>query len=208
MLTMPASRSSTSTGMCRTRFWVISSARSSTLDSGPQVATTVDMIEDTERFSMSGPSWCNVRIDVALRDDADDDGVPGVDDHHRADVAQARPASSSVTVASGPMVATSDPLARSTSTMRIGSLPCVTGITYQARDGSGAGGSQPTEQSARDDRNHPSGTGSPLPDPAAGGPATLIRAGGQNLLVDCGRGVLMRLAAAGVGAKRPDGPCC
>ena len=45
------------------------------------------------------------------------------------------------------------------------------------------------------------GTGSPLPDPLRAGPATLIRAGGQNLLVDCGRGVLMRLAAAGVGAN-------
>src|SRR5213080_2723176 len=34
------------------------------------------------------------------------------------------------------------------------------------------------------------GTGSPLPDPLRAGPATL--------LVDCGRGVLMRLAGAGV----------
>ncbi len=45
------------------------------------------------------------------------------------------------------------------------------------------------------------GTGSPLPDPLRAGPSTLIRAGGQNLLVDCGRGALMRLAAAGVGAN-------
>jgi ribonuclease Z len=42
------------------------------------------------------------------------------------------------------------------------------------------------------------GTGSPLPDPRRAGPATLVRAGGANLLFDCGRGVLMRLAAAGV----------
>lgn len=42
------------------------------------------------------------------------------------------------------------------------------------------------------------GTGSPLPDPNRAGPATLVRAAGTDLLVDCGRGVLMRLAAAGV----------
>jgi ribonuclease Z len=42
------------------------------------------------------------------------------------------------------------------------------------------------------------GTGSPLPDPDRAGPATLVRAGGTTLLVDAGRGVLMRLAAAGV----------
>lgn len=43
------------------------------------------------------------------------------------------------------------------------------------------------------------GTGSPLPDPHRAGPATLITAGGEQYLVDTGRGVLMRLAAAGVG---------
>ena len=42
------------------------------------------------------------------------------------------------------------------------------------------------------------GTGSPIPDPHRAGPATLVRVAGRNLLVDCGRGVLMRLAAAGV----------
>jgi ribonuclease Z len=42
------------------------------------------------------------------------------------------------------------------------------------------------------------GTGSPLPSPTRAGPATLVRAGGANLLVDCGRGVGMRLAGAGV----------
>ena len=42
------------------------------------------------------------------------------------------------------------------------------------------------------------GTGSPLPDPRRAGPATLVQAGGANILFDCGRGVLMRLAAAGV----------
>lgn len=42
------------------------------------------------------------------------------------------------------------------------------------------------------------GTGSPLPDPNRAGPATLVRAGGRSLLFDCGRGVLMRAAAAGL----------
>ncbi|MGB3412986.1 MAG: ribonuclease Z [Microthrixaceae bacterium] len=45
------------------------------------------------------------------------------------------------------------------------------------------------------------GTGSPIPDPDRAGPATLVRADGQTLLVDAGRGVLMRLAAAGAGAN-------
>lgn len=42
------------------------------------------------------------------------------------------------------------------------------------------------------------GTGSPIPDPARAGAATLVRSDGAVLLVDCGRGVLMRLAAVGV----------
>ena len=44
------------------------------------------------------------------------------------------------------------------------------------------------------------GTGSPIPDPNRAGPSTLVRAGGQAFLVDCGRGVLQRAAAVGVGA--------
>jgi ribonuclease Z len=44
------------------------------------------------------------------------------------------------------------------------------------------------------------GTGSPIPDPNRAGPSTLVRAGGQTFLVDCGRGVLQRAAAVGVGA--------
>lgn len=44
------------------------------------------------------------------------------------------------------------------------------------------------------------GTGSPLPDPDRAGPATLVRAGGLDLLFDCGRGVLMRAAAVGASA--------
>lgn len=45
------------------------------------------------------------------------------------------------------------------------------------------------------------GTGSPIPDPDRAGPATLIRAGGQTFLIDCGRGVQQRLAAVGSGAN-------
>ena len=41
------------------------------------------------------------------------------------------------------------------------------------------------------------GTGSPIPDPNRAGAATLVRAGGSTFLVDCGRGVCMRAAAAG-----------
>jgi ribonuclease Z len=37
------------------------------------------------------------------------------------------------------------------------------------------------------------GTGSPIPDPQRFGPATLVQAGGQNLLFDAGRGVTTRL---------------
>ena len=44
------------------------------------------------------------------------------------------------------------------------------------------------------------GTGNPIPDPNRAGPSTLVRAGGQVFLVDCGRGVLQRAAAVGVGA--------
>lgn len=40
------------------------------------------------------------------------------------------------------------------------------------------------------------GSGSPLPDPSRAGPATLVRAAGRTFLFDCGRGVLMRAAAA------------
>ncbi|HEU4362341.1 MAG TPA: ribonuclease Z [Mycobacterium sp.] len=45
------------------------------------------------------------------------------------------------------------------------------------------------------------GTGSPIPDPNRAGPSTLVRAGGQTFLVDCGRGVLQRAAAVGVAAS-------
>jgi ribonuclease Z len=42
------------------------------------------------------------------------------------------------------------------------------------------------------------GSGSPLPDAERAGPSGLISAAGQHYLVDCGRGVLMRLAGAGL----------
>jgi len=41
------------------------------------------------------------------------------------------------------------------------------------------------------------GTGSPIPDPTRAGAATLVRADGKQLLFDCGRAVVMRLAGAG-----------
>ncbi len=45
------------------------------------------------------------------------------------------------------------------------------------------------------------GSGSPLPDPHRAGPSTLVRTAAGDLLFDCGRGVLMRAAAAGSGAS-------
>lgn len=49
------------------------------------------------------------------------------------------------------------------------------------------------------------GTGSPMPSPDRAGPATLITAGegaeAEHYLIDTGRGVLMRLAALGLGAS-------
>jgi len=42
------------------------------------------------------------------------------------------------------------------------------------------------------------GTGNPIPDANRAGPATLVQAGASHLLVDAGRGVLLRLVAAGV----------
>lgn len=45
------------------------------------------------------------------------------------------------------------------------------------------------------------GTGSPIPDPNRAGPSTLVQAGATNIVVDCGRGLCMRL----VGALCPPG---
>lgn len=45
------------------------------------------------------------------------------------------------------------------------------------------------------------GTGSPLPSADRAGPSTLVKAGTTNILVDAGRGVVMRMMAIGV---RPD----
>lgn len=42
------------------------------------------------------------------------------------------------------------------------------------------------------------GTGSPLPDPLRAGPSTLVQSGAAHLLFDCGRGVVLRLASAGL----------
>ena len=46
------------------------------------------------------------------------------------------------------------------------------------------------------------GTGSPIPDAMRAGPSTLVQAGGHHFLFDCGRGVLLRTAAVGVGANQ------
>ncbi len=48
------------------------------------------------------------------------------------------------------------------------------------------------------------GTGSPIPDPNRAGPATLVQTDATNVLVDAGRGVMMRLAGAGVAAPGLD----
>ena len=40
------------------------------------------------------------------------------------------------------------------------------------------------------------GTGSPLPSATCAGPSTLVQAAGQNIVVDAGRGVIMRLVGA------------
>ena len=42
------------------------------------------------------------------------------------------------------------------------------------------------------------GTGSPIPDANRAGPSTLVQAAGQHILVDCGRGCVMRLTGAGL----------
>jgi ribonuclease Z len=42
------------------------------------------------------------------------------------------------------------------------------------------------------------GTGNPIPDPLRAGPSTLVVAGATRLLIDAGRGVMMRLMGAGV----------
>jgi len=43
------------------------------------------------------------------------------------------------------------------------------------------------------------GTGTPIPDPNRAGPSTLVKAGDTQILVDAGRGVVMRLAGAMTG---------
>lgn len=46
------------------------------------------------------------------------------------------------------------------------------------------------------------GTGMPTPDPARRGPATVVEAGGQLLLVDCGAGAVHRMVEAGLDGGR------
>ena len=49
------------------------------------------------------------------------------------------------------------------------------------------------------------GSGGPIPDPNRAGPSTLVQAGGRSLLFDTGRGVLLRLTAAGLLPPALDG---
>ena len=49
------------------------------------------------------------------------------------------------------------------------------------------------------------GTGNPIPDPNRAGPSTLVRGEGTTILIDAGRGVVMRLAGAGVMPPMLDG---
>ncbi|MGI9579192.1 MAG: MBL fold metallo-hydrolase, partial [Microthrixaceae bacterium] len=46
------------------------------------------------------------------------------------------------------------------------------------------------------------GSGSPVPEAERAGPSMLVEVAGGSVLVDCGRGALMRLAAAGAPAQR------
>jgi ribonuclease Z len=46
------------------------------------------------------------------------------------------------------------------------------------------------------------GSGSPIPDAERAGPSGLVEAGGHRFVIDCGRGVLMRLAGAGLGVPQ------
>ena len=48
------------------------------------------------------------------------------------------------------------------------------------------------------------GTGTPIPDPNRAGPSTLVKAGDTQILVDAGRGVVMRLAGAMTGPAALD----
>ncbi len=48
------------------------------------------------------------------------------------------------------------------------------------------------------------GTGTPIPDPNRAGPSTLVKAGDTQILVDAGRGVVMRLAGAATGPPALD----
>ena len=48
------------------------------------------------------------------------------------------------------------------------------------------------------------GTGCPIVDPNRLGPSALVRAGDQNLLVDCGSGVTQRLVQAGCSGRDID----
>src|SRR5690606_16994183 len=71
-------------------------------------------------------------------------------------------------------------------------LPHVSGptVSFRPRDGAGTGRHGVMIEVTL------LGTGSPVPDAHRAGPSTLVRAGHQTLLIDCGRGVQQRMAGA------------
>jgi ribonuclease Z len=94
----------------------------------------------------------------------------------------------------------------------LGALVCTQGVSFDpvSFDGLSFGvgfGSLVSESFASDGMGFDGiritllGTGGPLPAPGRSGPATLVEAGNQVLLFDCGRGVGERLAQAGVGVE-------
>lgn len=117
MLTIPASRPSTTTGTCRTRLVVINTLRLSTESSGEQVATSVVMMSDTGRVSRSAPTSCSMR--TTSRSDT----MPSRPSGETTTIAPMLCTHSSVnrpaTEVSGVIVATVAPLLRSTSDIRI-----------------------------------------------------------------------------------------
>ena len=120
MLTMPASRPSSRTGTCRTRFWVINTTRWSTVSRGVQVARTVVMISETGWPSRPPPRLCSSR--TTSRSDTMPAKPSGPTTTMAPMFSAERLANNWDTVVSGAMVATAAPLLLSTSAIRIARL--------------------------------------------------------------------------------------
>src|SRR3954452_21182055 len=121
MLTMPTRAPSSTTGMCRNRRSVMIRARSVTASPGEHVVIEVVMISSTRRSSSSAPDACNRR--TTSRSETIPTSRPPSTTGRAPTLCSASSASSAVTVASGPTVATSFPLFRSMSTMRMPEPP-------------------------------------------------------------------------------------